>query len=195
MCLFHTTALWSQLSWSVWLSNSCPKFSWNKYISEKQAPVSHNSPSPTSSGYITSLGLIRQSALMAHSSLASYQHIGPLKPCCDVDLCTYGRREMGTAQHSAAASEATGPGKILLQARITNRTDNRLRNMIKNSKRYFPLGTWQIQVMGREWWEGIKNQVRFTFILSSFSYYHPTYIYKHFNRSCVKQLGKTNNIT
>jgi len=33
---------------------------------------------------------------------------------------------VGTAQHSAAASEAMGPGQILLQARITNKADNRL---------------------------------------------------------------------
>lgn len=32
----------------------------------------------------------------------------------------------GTAQRSAAAAEAEAPGRTLLRARITNRTDNRL---------------------------------------------------------------------
>jgi len=57
-------------------------------VSEKYAPLSHNSPSPTYLGCIRSTAQIRQLARMACGSLASYQHVDLLNTSHDTDLRT-----------------------------------------------------------------------------------------------------------
>lgn len=89
--------------------------------SEKYAPAPHSSLAPCVQDLSDPLHR-EDKAHMAPSSLTSYQHMHLLNTCCAM-ICVHLADEVGTACHSAAASEATGPGQTLLQATITSRTD------------------------------------------------------------------------
>lgn len=90
----HSMSLSHNSSVSIWFSYSYSRFSREKQIFGKHAPVSHNPRSWHSIhrmwDVIISTAGIRQSTHRAPSSLPSYQHVDLQSRCCDTGLGTYG---------------------------------------------------------------------------------------------------------